>query len=111
MVIVQTSPNLHLFNIWDSFSKFKLKVNLPHLDDDNKNISPFLLFPYCAFPVIILSRVNMKKNSTTYTHWQLTVKNMKKFEIFIECLIVSFFTCPQIAAEHYLSTYKDKKDK
>ena len=53
----------------------------------------------------------MKKNSTTYTHWQLTVKNMKKFEIFIECLIIASFTCPQIAAEHYLSTYKDKEDK
>jgi hypothetical protein len=37
--------------------------------------------------------------------------NMKKFEIFIECLIIASFTCPQIAAEHYLSTYKDKEDK
>jgi len=53
----------------------------------------------------------MKKNSTSYTHWQLSVKNMKKFEIFIEFLIISFFTCPYIAAEHYLSSYKDKKDK
>ena len=31
--------------------------------------------------------------------------------IFIEFLIISFFACPQIAAEHYLSTYKDKEDK
>ena len=37
--------------------------------------------------------------------------NMTKLEIFIEFLIISFFTCPQIAAEHYLSSYKDKKDK
>ena len=36
--------------------------------------------------------------------------NMTKLEIFIEFLIISFFTCPQIAAEHYLSTYKDKED-
>ena len=36
---------------------------------------------------------------------------MTKLEIFIEFLIISFFTCPQIAAEHYLSTYKDKEDK
>ena len=37
--------------------------------------------------------------------------NMTKFEIFIEFLIISFFACPLIAAEHYLSTHKDKKDK
>ena len=59
--MVQSSPNLHLLNIWGLFSKFKLEVNLLRPDDDNKNIPPILLFLYCAFPDIILSRVNMKK--------------------------------------------------
>ena len=39
----------------------KLDSNpLTPTDDDNKNLHLILFFSYCAFPVIILSRVNMK---------------------------------------------------
>ena len=43
--------------------------------------------------------------------------NMTKFEIFIECLIISCFFSPfsaleyYLSSEYYLSTHKDKKDK
>ena len=63
----------------------------------------------------------MKKNSNM-TKLEILTKKLKIFiirlEIFvkklgilIEFLIISFFLCPYIAAEHYLSSYKDKKDK